>query len=99
VPGTQGAGITGMQGIGVGTPPAAAVAVITVGFAGELHIPKGGILAIGAKSIIVAASFPSMMVGVPLGITIRELGAIPKVHFSVAPITTDLAIFLIFELT
>jgi hypothetical protein len=93
VPGTQGAGITGTQGIGVNTPPAAAVAVITVGFAGDLHIPKGGILAIGAKSIIVAAGFPSIMVGVPLGITIRELGVIPKEHFSIAPITTSFAIF------
>jgi len=97
VPGTQGAEITGTQGAGVGTPAAAAVAAITAGFAGELHIPKGGILAIGAKSMIVAASFPSIMVGVPLGITIRELCAIPKEHFSIAPITTCLAIFFIFH--
>lgn len=63
VPGTQGAGITGTQGAGVGTPAAAAVAAITAGFVGELHIPKGGILAMGAKSAIVAAGFPSIMVG------------------------------------
>jgi hypothetical protein len=93
VPGTQGAGITGTQGIGVNTPAAAAVAVITAGFSGDLHIPKGGILAIGTQSAIVAAGFPSIMVGVPLGITIRELGVIPKEHFSIAPITTNLAIF------
>lgn len=93
VPGIQGAGITGTQGAGVGTPPAAAVAAITTGFILELHIPKGGILAMGAKSIIVAASFPSIMVGVPLGITISELGVVPQEHFSVAPITTCLVIF------
>jgi hypothetical protein len=48
VPGTQGAGITGTQGIGVSTPKAAAVALATVGFAREVHIPKGGIFAMGA---------------------------------------------------
>lgn len=48
VPGIQGAGITGTQGIGVNTPKAAVVAAATVGFAKELHIPKGGILTIGA---------------------------------------------------
>lgn len=95
VPGIQGAGITGTQGAGVGTPAAATVAAITAGLIRELHIPKGGILAIGAKSIIVAAGFPSIMVGVPLGITIKELGVIPKEHFSIAPITTCLAIYRI----
>ena len=47
-PGVQGAGITGIQGIGVITPIAAAVAEATVGFASEEHMPKGGILAMGA---------------------------------------------------
>ncbi|EDX82857.1 hypothetical protein S7335_35 [Synechococcus sp. PCC 7335] len=40
--------MTGMHGIGVSTPSAAAVAVATVGLANELHTPKGGILAMGA---------------------------------------------------
>ena len=33
LPGDQGAGVTGMQGIGVNTPKAAAVAAATIGFA------------------------------------------------------------------
>lgn len=37
-PGTQGVA-TGVHGIGVRTPMAAAVAAATAGFAGELHIP------------------------------------------------------------
>ena len=47
-PGIQGAGIFGMQGIGVSVPAAAAVAAATVGFAGEEQTPNGGILAMGA---------------------------------------------------
>jgi hypothetical protein len=46
-PGTQGAGVFGMHGIGVSTPRAAAVAAATVGLAGELHMPKGMIFSIG----------------------------------------------------
>lgn len=42
-PGIQGAVVTGMQGIGVKTPNAAAVAEATVGFAGDEHMPKGRI--------------------------------------------------------
>ncbi|MEY3305644.1 MAG: hypothetical protein RLZZ139_4017 [Cyanobacteriota bacterium] len=79
-PGTQGATVTGIQGIGVNTPKAAAVAAITIGLAGELHIPKGGIFTIGAKSIIDAAKGPPVITGIPLGITINELGATPKLH-------------------
>lgn len=40
-PGTHGAGVFGTHGIGVSTPIAAAVAAATVGFAGDIHIPKG----------------------------------------------------------
>jgi hypothetical protein len=46
-PGAQGAGVTGVQGIGVNTPRAAAVAAATAGFAGDLHIPKGMIFTNG----------------------------------------------------
>jgi hypothetical protein len=94
-PGTQGAVITGTQGIGVRTPRAAAVAVATVGLAREIHEPKGGILTIGAKSMIVAAGFPSTIVESPLGITIKELEPNPKLHLRDAPITTCSAIFFI----
>ena len=40
-PGIQGATVLGMQGIGVSTPIAAAVAAATCGFAGDLHTPNG----------------------------------------------------------
>ena len=46
-PAIQGAGVTGTQGIGVKTPRAAAVALITAGLAGELHMPKGMMFTIG----------------------------------------------------
>ena len=54
-PGVQGAGVTGIQGIGVKTPKAAAVADATVGFAGEVHIPKGLIFVMGMVSMILAS--------------------------------------------
>jgi len=46
-PGTQGAGVFGTQGIGVSTPKAAAVAAATVGLAGQVHIPNGGMFVMG----------------------------------------------------
>ena len=39
-PGTQGAGVLGIHGMGVSTPKAAAVAAATVGFAGDMHMPR-----------------------------------------------------------
>jgi len=46
-PGTHGATVMGMHGIGVSTPIAAAVAAATVGFDGEMHMPKGMMFTIG----------------------------------------------------
>lgn len=46
-PGNQGATVTGMQGTGVGTPSFAAVIAIKRGLLGQLHMPNGGMLAIG----------------------------------------------------
>jgi len=46
-PTIQGAVVSGMQGIGVSTPAAAAVAVITVGLVGAIHIPNDMMLAMG----------------------------------------------------
>jgi hypothetical protein len=46
-PGTQGAGVTGMHGMGVSTPIAAEVAAATVGLDGDMHIPKGIMFVIG----------------------------------------------------
>lgn len=46
-PGIQGVGVLGIQGIGVSTPMAAAVAAATVGLAGERHIPNGRMFTMG----------------------------------------------------
>ena len=45
--GAQGAAVAGIQGIGVKTPSAAAVADATTGFAMEEHIPKVGMFVMG----------------------------------------------------
>jgi len=54
-PGTHGAGVLGMQGMGVSTPMAAAVAAATVGFAGDMHMPKGMMFTIGTLSMMLAS--------------------------------------------
>jgi hypothetical protein len=46
-PGVQGVVVFGMQGIGVSTPSAAAVAAATVGFAGDMQTPNGMIFTVG----------------------------------------------------
>jgi hypothetical protein len=86
-PGIHGAGITGVHGIGVNTPNAAAVAAATAGFAGDLHIPKGNIFTNGLLSIILAAGVFSVIT-LLTGKTINELGANPIVHIKLAPIFT-----------
>ena len=50
--------VAGMQGCGVSTPSAAAVAAATIGFAGFLHIPIVGMFTSGAASWIVATGLP-----------------------------------------
>ena len=54
-PGTQGVIVIGIQGCGVSTPNAAAVAAATIGLAGLMHMPKEPMLTIGWWSMIVAA--------------------------------------------
>jgi len=85
-PGVQGI-VTGMQGMGVRTPRAAAVAAATVGFAMDIHMPKGGMLTIGAQSMMVAAGAPAMVL--LIGRTFSVEGAIPKVHIIIAPVVTS----------
>ena len=46
-PGIHGELVAGKHGIGVSTPNAAAVAAATVGFTGDMHIPKGKIFTVG----------------------------------------------------
>ncbi len=86
-PGTQGAGVTGTHGMGVSTPSAAEVAAATVGLARLLQTPNGAMLATGALSMMVAAGTPPAIVRFA-GRTISELGAAPKLHWSIAPMTT-----------
>lgn len=85
-PGAHGAGVTGMQGMGVNTPNAADVADATVGFASELHIPKGMIFAIGILSMMLAIGV--VVLTLFLGRTVSELGVVPKLHFSIAVLQT-----------
>ena len=80
-PGIQGAGITGVQGIGVNTPKAAAVAAATAGLAGDLHMPNGKIFTKGLKSMMFAAGLLSHITRFA-GKTTRLLGAMPIVHIN-----------------
>jgi hypothetical protein len=82
-PGIHGAAVTGMQGIGVNTPSAAAVAAATVGFEGEVHMAKGMIFMNGLLSMILAIGIAVLTL--LIGRTIKEPGAIPKLHFNIAP--------------
>ena len=78
-PGTHGATVIGMQGIGVRTPMAAAVAAATIGFAGEIHTPNGMMFTIGILSMMLASGI-SLVKTMFVGRTTSELGAIPMVH-------------------
>src|SRR6202046_4001584 len=86
-PATQGAGVAGMQGMGVSTPRAAAVAAATVGLAIDVHIPKGMILTIGIWSMMFASG-TMFVITLLVGNTTSELGATPKLHCIIAPIQT-----------
>jgi len=86
-PGTHGAEVTGMHGIGVSTPSAAAVAAATVGLLSVVHMPNGAMLSIGTWSMIVAAGLPPAIVN-PVGSTASTDGAAPKLHCSEAPFVT-----------
>src|ERR1700733_7161707 len=86
-PAIHGAGVAGMQGIGVSTPRAAAVAAATVGLAGDVHIPKGMILTIGTWSMMFASG-TMLVITLLTGNTTSELGAMPKLHCIIAPMQT-----------
>lgn len=90
-PGTQGATVAGMQGIGVSTPIAAAVAAATIGFAGDIHMPNGMIFTRGILSMMLASGISSVST-MFVGNTTSELGAMPIVHIRVAPIQTCIGI-------
>src|SRR5688500_8731716 len=77
-PGTRGAGVFGMQGMGVSTPSAAAVAAATVGLASEVHMANGMMFIIGTWSRMLPAGMLLVITG--LGVALKTLGAMPKVH-------------------
>tara|TARA_B000000565_G_C23782719_1_gene376733 strand:- start:29432 stop:29824 length:393 start_codon:yes stop_codon:yes gene_type:complete len=77
-PGAQ-VDVTGVQGIGVSTPIAAAVAAATAGLAILTHIPKGITSAKGVAEFILPAGI-SLLVVSERGRTSKTLGAIPKLH-------------------
>ncbi len=76
-----------MQGIGVRTPRAAAVADATVGLARDEHIPQEDMFTIGEASCIVAAGFPPI-ISFDWEVTVSAAGVVPKGHFTKAPVTT-----------
>ena len=60
MPGAQGA-VTGMQGIGVSTPSAAAVAASIIGLSIDMHMTKDGILSkLIASPIVPPGVSPTM---------------------------------------
>ena len=88
-PGAHGAGSIGVQGMGVKTPNAAAVAAATAGFASEVHMMNGGMLTNGILSIMFALGGPSLST---LGeVTTSVEGPVPNVHCIMAPIHTSCA--------
>ncbi|MBP1703954.1 MAG: hypothetical protein H6Q38_3061 [Chloroflexi bacterium] len=90
-PGDHGTVVTGTQGWGVSTPLAAEVAAATWGFERVLHIPKAMMFDIGILSITVAAGMELAMTRF-MGCTFIVLGATPKLHMSIPPLTTSCAI-------
>lgn len=86
-PGAHGAAVTGVQGIGVRTPNAAAVADATAGLASEVQTPNGMMFTKGLLSRIVAAGW-ELAVTRSTGSTVIGLGAAPKLHWSIEPFVT-----------
>jgi hypothetical protein len=87
-PGFQGV-VTGIHGIGVSAPSAAAVAAATIGLASDWHIPNGGMFTIGIESMMFAAG--AVASTRLFGSTFNTAGAKPKLHLSAAPVTTWIA--------
>jgi hypothetical protein len=66
---------------------AAEVAAAVVGFSRDMHAPNGRMLTNGLLSMMLAAGTPPV-VTLLTGSTTSALGAIPKLHFNVAPMQT-----------
>lgn len=89
-PGAHGATVTGVQGPGVSTPSAAAVSDAVAGFDSDMHTPNGVMFKNGLLSMIVAMGLlvASVMF---VGSTVIGVGAAPKLHIRLSPITTGCA--------
>ena len=87
-PGVQGPVGTGTQGIGVRVPSAAAVAAATAGLAILLQRIKEGMFNIGTISAMVPTSVAGVVIAAPLGRKVRGIGALPIVHWAIAPVVT-----------
>jgi hypothetical protein len=74
-PGAQGAGVTGVQGTGVGTPKAADVAAMKAGLLGEQHIGNGTMLVNGMLSVITPLMSELLTMG--RGVGLNTEGAPP----------------------
>src|SRR3954468_2724190 len=86
-----------MHGCGMNTPRAAAVAAITCGLAGLMHIPKVGMLVNGLKSAIVAAGWEAAITR-GIGSTTSVDGDVPSAHIMVAPLlTTEPAMAVVYS--
>jgi hypothetical protein len=92
-PGTHGATVAGTHGMGVRTPSAAAVAAATVGFDGDEHMPNGMMFTNGLLSMMLASGV--IVIVRFCGSTTRLLGAAPKLHCSIAPIQTCIAMIFV----
>src|SRR5271165_1790350 len=90
-PGTHGATVMGMQGIGVSTPRAAAVAAATIGLAGDMHMPNGMMLTSGMLSMMLASGTSSVITRF-VGRTMSVPGAMPMVHIKDAPMQVCIGI-------
>ena len=88
-PGAQGPVGTGMQGMGVSAPSAAAVAAATWGLARLMHMPNGGMFNMGTKSMMLPAGM--LPVITILGVALKVDGAMPIAHFIIAPVQTWMA--------
>src|SRR5215467_13519556 len=72
-PGVHGETVTGIHGMGVSTPKAAAVAAATEGFDGDMHIPNGMMFVIGIWSMMFASGWLPVRTRL-VGNTTRLLG-------------------------
>jgi hypothetical protein len=86
------AGSQGMTGIGMqeeGTKTGTGPAIFQfIGLAGELQLPKAGMLSMGMKSSCVAIGLEVAFMAMPMGRTIISLAPDPKEHLSLAPMQT-----------